>query len=98
MRSNIARLFPLAKPRVRGNSSFVMISALDRLAFDTTQAARIGWFFGLKLLGARARRPVLVPEAEHARSIPARPRLLPDLRSLIEQGWRNTEAGYYAQK
>jgi len=73
-----------------------MISALDRLAFDTTQAARIGWFFGQKLLAARLGRPVLVPAAVRGRPMPDRQRLLADLRSLMEQDWRNIEAGYYA--
>src|SRR5690349_9178459 len=34
---------PLAKPRLSDNSSSVTISPLDRLAFNTRQAARVGW-------------------------------------------------------
>ena len=72
-----------------------MISPLDKLAFNTTQAARVGWFFGQKLLAARLGRPVRLPEALRGRSMPDRQRLLADLRSLLEQDWRNIEAGYY---
>jgi len=73
-----------------------MISSLDKLAFNTSQAARIGWYFGQKLLAARMGRPVAVPTALRGRPMPDRRRLLSDLRSLIEQDWRNIEAGYYA--
>jgi ubiquinone/menaquinone biosynthesis C-methylase UbiE len=73
-----------------------MISPLDRVAFSTAQTARIGWFFGQKLLAARMGRPVRLPEALRGRPMPDRQRLLADLRSLLEQDWRNIEAGYYA--
>ena len=73
-----------------------MVSALDKLAFNTRQTARIGWFFGQKLLAARFGRPVPVPAALRGRPVPDRQRLLADLRSLIERDWRNIEAGYYA--
>ena len=72
-----------------------MPSALDKIAFDTAQAARIGWFFGQKLLAARMGRPVRVPQTLRRRPMPDRQRLLADLRSLIAQDWRNIEAGYY---
>jgi ubiquinone/menaquinone biosynthesis C-methylase UbiE len=72
-----------------------MPSALDKLAFNTAQTARISWFFGQKLLAARKGRPVPMPEAVRGRPIPDRRRLLTDLRGLIEQDWRNIEAGYY---
>ena len=96
MRGNIARSGPLAKPRRSVNSSFAMTSPLDRMAFNTAQRARIGWFFGQKLLAARMGRPVRLPEALRGRPMPDRQRLLADLRSLMEQDWRNIEAGYYA--
>ena len=35
-----------------------MTNAFDKLVFETAQAARIGWFFGQKLLAARLARPV----------------------------------------
>lgn len=73
-----------------------MPSALDKLAFTTAQAARISWFFGQKLLAARIGRPVPVPAALRGRPMPDRRRILADLRALIEQDWRNIEAGYYA--
>ncbi|HKM72553.1 MAG TPA: methyltransferase domain-containing protein [Stellaceae bacterium] len=73
-----------------------MLSALDKLAFNTTQAARISWFFGQKLLAARVSRPIPLPEPLRGRPTPDRRRILADLRALIEQDWRNVEAGYYA--
>jgi ubiquinone/menaquinone biosynthesis C-methylase UbiE len=73
-----------------------MPSAFDKLAFNATQAARIGWFFGQKLLTARIGRPLPLPEALRGRPMPDRRRLLGDLRLLIERDWRNIEAGYYA--
>jgi ubiquinone/menaquinone biosynthesis C-methylase UbiE len=72
-----------------------MTSALDKLAFNTKQFARIGWFFGQKLLAARMGRPVPVPAALSGRQMPDRRRILADLRALIDQDWRNIEAGYY---
>ena len=66
------------------------------MSFNTTQTARIGWFFGQKLLAARMGRPVRLPEGLRGRPMPDRQRLLADLRSLLEQDWRNIEAGYYA--
>ncbi len=73
-----------------------MPSAFDKLAYDAAQAARIGWFFGQKILAARLSRPVPLPEALRGRPMPDRRRILADLRALIEQDWRNIEAGYYA--
>jgi ubiquinone/menaquinone biosynthesis C-methylase UbiE len=70
--------------------------SLDKLAFTAAQAARVSWFFGQKLLAARMGRPVPMPEAVRGRPMPDRRRLLFDLRALIEQDWRNIEAGYYA--
>jgi ubiquinone/menaquinone biosynthesis C-methylase UbiE len=72
-----------------------MLSALDRLAFNAAQAARVSWFFGQKLLAARITRPVPLPEALRGRAMPDRRRILRDLWGLIEQDWRNVEAGYY---
>ena len=73
-----------------------MPTALDKLAFDAAQAARVGWFFGQKLLAARLSRPVPLPAALRGRPMPDRRRILGDLRALIEQDWRNIEAGRYA--
>ena len=71
--------------------------ALDKLAFDTVQALRVSWFFGQKLLAARVSRPVPLPEPLRGRPMPDKRRILADLWSLIEQDWRNIEAGYYAR-
>ena len=73
-----------------------MPTALDKLAFDAAQAARVSWFFGQKLLAARLSRPVPLPQALRERPMPDRRRILADLRALIAQDWRNVEAGYYA--
>ncbi len=73
-----------------------MVTAVDKLAFDTAQAARVGWFFGQKLLAARLSRPVPVPAELRGRPMPDRQRILGDLRALFEQDWRNIEAGCYA--
>ena len=72
-----------------------MPSALERLTFNAAQAARISWFFGQKLLAARVTRPVPLPEALRGRAMPDTRRILRDLWGLIEQDWRNVEAGYY---
>ncbi len=71
-------------------------TALDKLAFDAVQAARVSWFFGQKLLAARLSRPVPVPEALRGRTMPDRRRILADLRALLDRDWHNIEAGYYA--
>jgi ubiquinone/menaquinone biosynthesis C-methylase UbiE len=73
-----------------------MPTALDKLAFDAAQAARVGWFFGQKLLAARLSRPVPLPESLRGLPMPDRRRILADLRALIARDWRNIEAGYYA--
>jgi len=74
-----------------------MPSAFDKLAFDAAQAVRVSWFFGQKLLAARVSRPVPLPEPLRGRPMPSKRRILADLRALIEQDWRNIEAGYYAR-
>jgi ubiquinone/menaquinone biosynthesis C-methylase UbiE len=73
-----------------------MATAFDKLAFETAQAARIGWFFGQKLLAARLAKPVPVPETLRGRQTPDRQRLVRDLWRLIEQDWQNIAAGLYA--
>jgi ubiquinone/menaquinone biosynthesis C-methylase UbiE len=74
-----------------------MPSGLDKFAFDAVQAVRVSWFFGQKLLAARVSRPVSLPEPLRGRPMPDKRRILADLWTLIEQDWRNIEAGYYAQ-
>ena len=73
-----------------------MTNSLDKFAFETAQAARIGWFFGQKLLAARLARPVPPPPELRGRKMPDRRRLVADLWRLIEEDWRNIEAGLYA--
>ena len=82
--------------RQGGNSFATMPSRLDKLAFNAAQAARISWFFGQKLLAARVSRPLRLPESLRGRPMPDRRRMLADLRALLDQDWRNIEAGYYA--
>src|SRR5205085_10996507 len=92
----IAGLGPLCK---RGGAPYLqgaMTNGFDKLAFETAQAARIGWFFGQKLLAARLARPVPAPPELRGRKMPDRRRLIADLWHLIEQDWRNIEAGLYA--
>lgn len=72
-----------------------MASALEKLAFEATQAARIGWFFGHKALVARLTKPAPAPHL-HGRAMPDRQRLIADLWRLVERDWRNIEAGIYA--
>jgi ubiquinone/menaquinone biosynthesis C-methylase UbiE len=73
-----------------------MTSALDKLLYDTAQAARVSWFFGQKLLAARLSKPMELPERLKGRPMPDRRRILGDLRKLLEQDWRNIAAGLYA--
>jgi ubiquinone/menaquinone biosynthesis C-methylase UbiE len=73
-----------------------MPDAFDKLAFETAQMARIGWFFGQKLLAARLAKPTPVPEKLRGRKTPDRQRLLRDLWRLIEQDWQNIANGVYA--
>jgi ubiquinone/menaquinone biosynthesis C-methylase UbiE len=73
-----------------------MANSFDRLAFETAQMARIGWFFGQKLLAQRLTRPVPAPPELRGRAMPDRRRLIADLWRLIEQDWRNIKAGIYA--
>jgi ubiquinone/menaquinone biosynthesis C-methylase UbiE len=73
-----------------------MANNFDKFAFETAQAARIGWFFGQKLLAARLARPVPAPAELRGRKMPDRQRLVADLWRLVERDWRNIEAGLYA--
>jgi ubiquinone/menaquinone biosynthesis C-methylase UbiE len=73
-----------------------MATPLDKLFYDTTQAARVSWFFGQKLLAARLSKPMELPERLKGRAMPDRARILGDLRKLLDQDWRNIKAGLYA--
>src|SRR5271165_3355928 len=78
----------------------MVATALDKITFEAVQTARVGWFFGQKLLAARMSRPMPIPERVRVRlrgrAMPDRRRILADLRALFEQDWRNIEAGCYA--
>jgi ubiquinone/menaquinone biosynthesis C-methylase UbiE len=73
-----------------------MTNSFDKLAFETAQAARIGWFFGQKLMAGRLARAKPAPRELQGRRTPDRRRLVADLWRLIEVDWRNIEAGVYA--
>jgi ubiquinone/menaquinone biosynthesis C-methylase UbiE len=73
-----------------------MATALDKLVYDTAQAARVSWFFGQKLLAGRLAKPLPLPDGLKGRPALDRRRVLADLRKLLEQDWRNIEAGIYA--
>jgi ubiquinone/menaquinone biosynthesis C-methylase UbiE len=73
-----------------------MATALDKLLYDTAQAARVSWFFGQKMLAARLSKPMPLPDSLKGRPMPDRRRILADLRKLLEQDWRNIKAGLYA--
>ena len=73
-----------------------MATALDKLLYDTAQAARVSWFFGQKLLAGRLTRPLPLPDRFKSRPALDRRRVLADLRKLLERDWRNIEAGLYA--
>ncbi|MFZ2005842.1 MAG: class I SAM-dependent methyltransferase [Stellaceae bacterium] len=73
-----------------------MATRLDKLLYDTAQAARVSWFFGQKLLAARLSKPMPLPDSFKGRPMPDRRRILADLRKLLEQDWRNIKAGLYA--
>jgi len=72
-----------------------MANTLEKLAFEATQVARIGWYFGHKALVARLTKPAPAPHLR-GRTVPDRQRLIADLWQLVERDWRNIEAGIYA--
>lgn len=71
-----------------------MTSALERLAYRTTQRLRVSWYSGQKWLSSRLTESIeLAPELEQR--MPDRARILADLRALLEQDWRNIAEGRY---
>src|SRR6185369_5448812 len=73
-----------------------MATGLEKLAYEAAQTARVGWFFGQKILAQRLTRTIEVPARLRGRKMPDLSRLLADLRRLLEQDWRNVEAVLYA--
>jgi ubiquinone/menaquinone biosynthesis C-methylase UbiE len=72
-----------------------MATALDKLVFDAAQAARVGWFFGHKILAERVAGPLPMPAKLRGRKRPDRRQLIADLWHLFERDWRNIAAGLY---
>src|SRR4051812_32003386 len=52
---------PHCKPAVWPYLRTAMANTLEKLAFEATQAARIGWYFGHKALVARLTKPTPAP-------------------------------------
>ncbi len=71
-----------------------MTSSLEKIAYRTSQQLRLSWYFGQKWLSARLTEPVPVPPELEER-MPDRALILRDLRTLLEEDWRNIEAGHY---
>jgi ubiquinone/menaquinone biosynthesis C-methylase UbiE len=71
-----------------------MATALEELAYRAAQRLRLSWYFGQKWLSARLTAEVPAPPDLKER-MPERARIVADLRELIEQDWRNIEAGHY---
>ncbi|WP_119681223.1 class I SAM-dependent methyltransferase [Indioceanicola profundi] len=69
--------------------------AAERLAFVASQAARVGWYFGQYALAARMAGPTVDPADRPPGSYPSTSDVLAELRALLEQDWRNMEAGVY---
>lgn len=71
-----------------------MATPLERFAYSAAQRLRVSWYSGQKWLSARLTEPVPLPAELKAR-MPDRARLMADLDALLEQDWRNIEAGHY---
>ena len=71
-----------------------MATPLERFAYSAAQRLRVSWYSGQKWLSARLTEPVRLPAELKAR-MPDRARLMADLDALLEQDWRNIEAGHY---
>ena len=71
-----------------------MASALERIAYHTTQRLRVSWYSGQKWLSSRLTEAVAA-SPELRERMPDRARILADLRALLEQDWRNIEEGRY---
>jgi ubiquinone/menaquinone biosynthesis C-methylase UbiE len=71
-----------------------MTTALERLAYHTTQRLRVSWYSGQKWLSSRLTESVAA-SPELKQRMPDRARILADLRALLQQDWRNIAEGRY---
>ncbi len=72
-----------------------MARPLEKIAYHAAQRLRVSWYTGQKWLSAQLTERVAASPELRAR-MPERSRVLADLRSLIDQEWRNIEEGCYA--
>ena len=71
-----------------------MTTTLDRLAYATTQTARVGWYMAHCALGRRRLKPMPKPAFEIGPT-PDRAALLRDMRALFGREWADIEAGLF---
>src|SRR3984893_744455 len=71
-----------------------MATALEKLAYRTSQRLRVSWYSGQKWLSSRVTERIAAP-LELKQRLPESGRVLADLRALLEQDWRNIEDGHY---
>ena len=71
-----------------------LATPLGKRAYHAAQRLRLSSYSGQKWLSARLTERVAAAPERKAR-MPERSRILADLRQLIDQEWRNIEAGCY---
>src|SRR6185312_16048009 len=71
-----------------------MANRLDHAAYRAAQRLRVSWYSGQKWLSSQLTHAVAAPRELRER-MPHRSRVLADLRALLEEDWRNIEAGDY---
>lgn len=71
-----------------------MATTQAMLSYDVTQTARVAWFIGQYLAGARVSRDVL-RTIEWPNDLPDRQIILRDMRALFERDRENIRRGYY---
>jgi ubiquinone/menaquinone biosynthesis C-methylase UbiE len=71
-----------------------MANRLDHAAYRAAQRLRVSWYSGQKWLSSQLTHAVGAPRELRER-MPHRNRVLADLRALLEEDWRNIEAGDY---
>jgi ubiquinone/menaquinone biosynthesis C-methylase UbiE len=70
------------------------MNALERIAYDLSQAARVAWFYMHAELAGRLAPPIVEP-AEVEGSLPTLRQMMADLYELFRRDRANIEAGYY---